>query len=459
MDQDRRRLSEADRRLLDSLVRKRLGAPAAAPDSASSPGKPSADHSRWLDFTRLPGYAEQRMLRSAASAMGLRDPYFLLHEGDAGAVTVIDGRRMLNFSSYDYLGLNHHHEVRAAAKAAIDRYGVSASASRLVAGERPVHRALEKALAAHYGQEACLTFVGGHAANVSTIGALLGPRDLVVHDSLAHNSIVMGAHLSRAERRPFPHNDLGALDSMLESIRDQYERVLIVAEGLYSMDGDLCDLPGLIAIKERRQAWLMIDAAHDLGVLGRRGAGVFEHYGVEPRRVDIWMGTLSKTLSACGGYVAGAAPLVDYLKHSAGGFVYSVGMPPPVAAAALAALEIMHREPERVERLRANARAFAAACRRAGLDVGSSVSEAIVPVMTGDSVRAVALSQRLFERGINVQPIIAPAIPERQARLRFFLSSEHAPADLAATARAIADELAEVSGAAPSALVRRFGGA
>jgi 8-amino-7-oxononanoate synthase len=455
MNQDRRRLSEADRRLLDSLVRKRLGVSPAAPAPAKPADPQGVDHSRWLDFDNLPGYAEQRLLRSAAAAMSLKDPYFLLHEGDAGAFTVIGGRRLLNFSSYDYLGLNHHPAVRSAAREAIDRYGISASASRLVAGERPVHRALEAALAAHYGQEACLTFVSGHAANVATIAALLGPRDLVLHDALAHNSIVMGAELSRAERRSFAHNDLVALDSMLESVRDRFERVLIVAEGLYSMDGDLCDLPGLIAIKERRQAWLMIDAAHDLGVLGERGLGVFEHFGADPRRVDIWMGTLSKTLAACGGYIAGAAPLIDYLKHAAGGFVYSVGMPPPVAAAALTALEILHREPQRVQRLRDNARAVSAACRRAGLDIGLSAGEAIVPVMTGDSIRAAALSQRLFERGINVQPIIAPAIPERLARLRFFLSSEHAPGDLAASVQAIAEEFAAVGDAAPAALVRR----
>ena len=198
MDRDHRRLSEADRRLL-GLAR----AKAAGRVRGFSRGSRAARRSRrWTTrarspSTRLQGYAEQRLLRSAGAAMGLRDPYFLLHEGDAGASTVIDGRRMLNFSSYDYLGLNRHPAVRAAAREAIDRYGVSASASRLVAGERPVHRALEAALARHYGQEACLTFVSGHAANVSTIGALLGPRDLVVHDALAHNSIVMGAQLSR----------------------------------------------------------------------------------------------------------------------------------------------------------------------------------------------------------------------------------------------------------------------
>lgn len=449
-----RLLSENDRQLLDRLVNARVGETAALRAEPKARAAEPADRSAWLDFNTLPGYAEQRLLRSAASAMGLEDPYFLLHEGDAGASTVIGGRRMINFSSYDYLGFNHHPAVRDAARAAVDRYGVSASASRLVAGERPIHRDLESALAKHYRQEECVTYVSGHAANVATIGALMGPRDLVVHDALAHNSIVMGAHLSRAERRTFAHNDMAALDATLQSIRSRYERVLIVVEGLYSMDGDVCDLPALTALKERHQAWLMIDDAHGLGVLGARGLGVFDHFGFDPRRVDIWMGTLSKTLAACGGYIAGPAALIDYLKHAAGGFVYSVAMPPPIAAAALAALELMHAAPERVARLRANARLFAAAARRASLDLGASQGEAIVPIMTGSSIRAVALSQRLSRRNINVQPIIHPAIPERLARLRFFLSSEHAPEEIERSIPIIAEELAATSATSPAALAR-----
>jgi 8-amino-7-oxononanoate synthase len=445
MDQGRRGLTEADRRLLDRLLQARVGASAGPPDRDEPKSRRDADRSAWLEFSNLPGYAEQRLLRSAAAALGIRDPYFLVHEADAGASTVVDGRRMVNFSSYDYLGLNRHPEVRAAARAAIDCYGVSSGASRLVAGERPIHRAVEAALAAHYGQDACLTFVSGHAANVSTISALLGPRDLVVHDALAHNSIVMGAQLSAADRRSFPHNDLSALDSMLRSMRARYERALIVVEGLYSMDGDVCDLPALVELKSRHQAWLMVDDAHGLGVLGRRGQGVFEHFRADPRCIDIWMGTLSKTLAACGGFIAGDAALVDFLKHAAGGFVYSVGMSPPVTAAALAALEIVHREPERPIRLHERARQFAFACRQAGLDLGTSIGEAIIPVMTGNSIRAVALSQRLAQRNVNVQPIIAPAVRDGLARLRFFLSSEHDEEEIAGSVQAIAQEYAALS--------------
>ena len=454
MDQDRRGLTEADRRLLDRLVQARARASATSEARDERSAAPRDDHSAWLDFNNLPGYAEQRLLRSAGAALGLKDPYFLLHEGAAGAATVIGGRRLINFSSYDYLGLNRHPEVRAAAHAAIERYGVSASASRLVAGERPIHRALEGALAAHYGRDACLTFVSGHAANVSAISALLGPRDLVVHDALAHNSVVMGAQLSAADRRSFPHNDVTALDSLLASIRGRYERALIVVEGLYSMDGDVCALPALLELKDRHQAWLMIDDAHGLGVLGARGRGVFEHFGVDPRQVDIWMGTLSKTLAACGGFIAGDAALIDFLKHAAGGFVYSVAMPPAIAAAALAALGILHGEPERTARLRSNARLFASACREAGLNLGTSVGEAIIPVMTGDSIRAVALSLRLSQRNVNVQPIIAPAVPDGLARLRFFLSSEHSEEDIASSVQAIAEEYAALSGATAAAILQ-----
>jgi 7-keto-8-aminopelargonate synthetase-like enzyme len=189
----------------------------------------------------------------------------------------------------------------------------------------------------------------------------------------------------------------------------------------------------------------MVDDAHGLGVLGQRGLGVFEHFGVDPRCIDIWMGTLSKTLAACGGFIAGAAALVDFLKHAAGGFVYSVGMPPPIAAAALAAIEIVHREPERSARLHERARQFALACCEAGLDLGTSIGEAIIPVMTGDSIRAVALSQRLAQRNVNVQPIIAPAVPDGLARLRFFLSSEHDEEEIAGSVQAIAQEYAALS--------------
>lgn len=435
-------LNEGDRRRLDEIVRNRLGA--AKPERAPSAPAPERLFKDALDFETLPGYRELKLQRSMAAVAGLENPFFHLHETGAGATTQIGGRSFTNFSSYDYLGLNSHPKVRAAAHAALDAFGASASASRVVAGERPVHRTLERALARHYGQEDSVAFVSGHATNVATIGAILGPKDLIVHDSLAHNSILAGAILSGAERRSFPHNDFAALDALLSSLRPQFERALIVVEGLYSMDGDVPDLPALIDVKSRRGAWLMVDDAHGLGVLGPRGFGLFEHAGIDPRCVDIWMGTLSKTLAGCGGFIAAATTLVEYLKCMSGGFVYSVGLSPPLAAAAAAALSVLHDEPARVERLHRLSRLFFEEANAAGLNTGTSAGLAIIPVILGNSVLAVALSQKLFERGINVQPIIHPAVPERAARLRFFLTSEHDEDQIRGAVRTIAESMREL---------------
>ncbi|WOJ90542.1 aminotransferase class I/II-fold pyridoxal phosphate-dependent enzyme [Methylocapsa polymorpha] len=437
-------LHDNDRRLLDKIVLSRLNSQSTAVSPPASHAYDEVARGGWTDFQNLPGYHELALQRSMAAVVGLDNPFFHLHETAAGATTLIGGRQFINFSSYDYLGLNQHPEVRAAAHAAIDAFGVSASASRVVAGERPGHRALERALAKHYSQDDCIAFVSGHATNVSTISAILGPKDLIVHDSLAHNSILAGAALSRAERRSFPHNDCDALDAILISLRGQFERVLIVVEGLYSMDGDVPDLPRLVEIKRRHDAWLMVDDAHGLGVLGSSGYGLFEHFGTDPRDVDIWMGTLSKTLAGCGGFIAGATALVEYLKCMSGGFVYSVGLSPPLAAAAATALAILHREPERVERLRRLSRMFLDAAKSQGLNTGTSAGHAIIPIIVGNSVRAVALSQKLFQQGVNAQPIIHPAVPERSARLRFFLTAEHSAGQISDAVSAIGRAMKEI---------------
>jgi 8-amino-7-oxononanoate synthase len=381
-------------------------------------------------FDRHPAYEKMLVPKAAADRLGLRNPFFIAHDGVAGAVTRIEGREYLNFSSYNYLGLCGHPAVNKAALEAIGRYGTSSSASRLVAGERPIQRELEEALAELYGVEDCIVFVSGHATNVSTIATLFGPRDLVIHDSLIHNSVLEGIKLSGATRRSFPHNDTQALDAILADIRGQFERVLIVVEGHYSMDGDIPDLPALINIKRRHGCFLMVDEAHALGVLGQTGRGSFEHHGIDPKGVDIWMGTLSKTLAGCGGYIAGSRALVELLKYAAPGFVYSVGIAPPLAAASLAALKLMLKEPERVARLQENGRLFLKLAQEAGLDTGTSQGFAIVPVITGSSLKAAKLSNALFERGVNVQPVIYPAVEERSARLRFFLSAMHRGQDL-----------------------------
>lgn len=421
---------QAKTQLIDRILGRKSGTdePQALPAARGTvPARVSPAFTR---FDRHPGYEKMLVPKAAADRLGLDNPFFRVHEGMAGATSRIAGREYVNFSSYNYLGLSGHPEVNQAAKDAIDHYGTSASASRLVAGERPVQRELEQALADLYGVEDCIVFVSGHATNVSTIGYLFGPRDLVVHDSLIHNSVLQGIELSGATRRPFAHNDLAALDQILAETRSRFERVLIVVEGHYSMDGDTPDLPALVDIKRRHQAFLMVDEAHSLGVLGATGKGLHEHYGVNGREVDIWMGTLSKTLAGCGGYIAGERALVEHLKYAAPGFVYSVGIAPSLAAASIASLRIMRQEPQRVQRLQDNTRLFLQCAKAAGLNVGMSQGHSIVPLMTGSSIKAARLSSQLFERGINAQPILYPAVEEKAARLRFFLSSEHSQAQM-----------------------------
>jgi 8-amino-7-oxononanoate synthase len=429
-------LSDEEKARLIARMASRAGPAPAAPTIEQAPAPD--------DLSDLPDYQEIKAMRSASALLGVPDPYFQSHEGLAGAATVIDGRRCLNFSSYDYLGLSGDPRVATAAKAAIDRYGMSVSASRLVAGERPLHRALEEALAELHGAEAALSFVSGHATNVTVIGRVAGRQDLVLHDAYAHNSIVQGAQLSGAQRASFPHNDAAAAERLLAERRKRFKRVLIVIEGHYSMDGDVPDLPAFVAMARRHRAWLMVDEAHATGVLGATGRGVAERFGLDPKDVDLWMGTLSKSLASCGGYVAGRRDLVDYLRYSAPGFVYSVGMSPPVAAAALEALVILGAEPERVARLNANARLFLERAKAAGLDTGGSEGLAIVPVITGSSIVAARLSHALLERGVAVQPILHPAVPERSARLRFFLSASHTPPQIEAAVAATAEALEEV---------------
>ena len=410
--------------------------------SPASITQPPAPTTVWdTSFANLPGYRAMKTQLVAGQMLGLGNPFHRLHESRSGAHAVIEGRPCLNYASYDYLGLNGHPAITEAVTAAVAEWGTSVSASRLTAGERPVHREFERELAEVYDADACLVFVSGHATNVSAIAALVGPKDLVIHDSLAHNSIVVGADLSHGQRRLFPHNDLDALERLLESSRHQFERCLIVTEGLFSMDGDGPDLARLVEIKERWGAWLMIDEAHSLGVLGATGRGIAEHAGVDPRRVDIWMGTLSKTLVGCGGYIAGPAPLIEFLKYMAPGMVYSVGLPVPTAVASLTALRLMRAEPERVGRLQRIGSHFLDRACAAGLDTGESWGAAVTPIIIGDSLRTVVLADRLFARGINAFPIIPPGVPERSARLRFFLSAAHTIEDIDRTVDMVAEEL------------------
>ena len=392
-------------------------------------------------FADLPIYRVIVKHREIGRLFEIEDPFYRCHEARHGVTTQIAGRNYVNFASYDYLGLNQHPAVADAAKTAIESLGTSVSASRIVAGERPLHQELERALADFYGVEASVAFVSGHATNVSTISTLMTPDDLIVYDDLSHNSLLVGTRLSGATAFAFRHNDADALEALLKQHRHLHKRALIVAEGLYSMDGDMADLPRLVALKEKYGAWLMIDEAHALGVLGATGRGSAEHFGIDPTRVDIWMGTLSKALASCGGYVAGKQELIDVLKYQAPGLVYSVGLSPPLAAAAKASLGVLKAEPERVARVQANGKLFLSLARAAGMDTSTSEGYAVVSVIVGDLINAGRMADRLLARGLNVLPIIYPAVPIKAARLRFFLTSEHTPTQVRAAVRIMREEL------------------
>jgi 8-amino-7-oxononanoate synthase len=421
--------------------------PGGGPTTPAFRVRPPAEPDHVTDFALWPEYRALRARLDQLESQGIESPFFQVHDGVTGSHAVIGGRRVLNFANYNYLGLSGDPEVTRAAQDAVARWGSSVSASRVVSGERPIHAALEGEIAHFLGVDDAIVFIGGHPANVSTISHLFATDDVILCDALMHNSAVQGAEFSGARRLTFPHNDWRTLDTMLQRVRGRHRRALILLEGVYSADGDVPDLRRFIEVKERHGALLMVDEAHSLGVLGATGRGIAEHAGVDPSAVDIWMGTLSKSLASCGGYIAGATALVEYLKYTAPGFLYSVGIPPSNAAAALAALRKLIAEPERVAALKQRAAYFLHRCREAGLDTGASAGTPVIPVIVGDSLRAAKLSAVLLAAGVNVQPMVAPAVPNDRARLRFFVASTHSEAEIDSTVRLVVDAMRALEGA------------
>ena len=410
-------------------------------DAETPVAAPAAIEEAFWNPAKFPEYEDLKERIAMAEAFGLQNPYFSVHEALCGDTTVVNGKQMINFSSYNYVGNSGDPVVSQAAKDAIEKYGTSVSASRVASGEKPLTLELEKALADFFGTEDSIVLVSGHATNVTVIGHIVGAGDLIVHDALAHDSIIQGAKLSGAKRRPFPHNDWEALDRMLTNLRPHYRRVLIAIEGTYSMDGDIPELPKFIEVKKKHKALLLVDEAHSAGVVGPTGRGVGEYFDVVRSDVDMWMGTLSKSFASCGGYIAGSKALVEYLKYTTPGFVYSVGIPPPNAAAALAATKQMIAHPERSKKAKDNAALFVKLLKERGINTGMTKDTAVVPAIIGNSVLCLQVSDSLKKRGINVQPILYPAVEEDQARLRFFLSSLHQESQLLHTANVLKEEL------------------
>nr|WP_269586370.1 aminotransferase class I/II-fold pyridoxal phosphate-dependent enzyme [Roseibium sp. Sym1] len=332
--------------------------------------------------------------------------------------------------------------VATAAQAAIEKYGTSVSASRIVSGERPIHLELEAAIADFVGTEAAIVFVGGFSTNEDTIAHLMGEGDVIFHDEYIHKSAQLGAAMSGAKAVSFPHNDLDALEKSLQTHREQGKNALVVVEGVYSMDGDIPDLPKLIELKRRYQTLLMVDEAHSIGVLGKTGRGLAEHFDIDPDEVDIWMGTLSKSFASCGGYIAGNAELIEYLRYTAPGFVYSVGLAPPMAAAALKALQLTQEEPQRVSQLHSRVLLFHTLAREAGINIGeANEASAVLPVIIGQSDVTIALSRTLMDKGILALPIGYPAVSKSKSRIRFFISCSHTDDDIRSAVEVISNEI------------------
>ena len=413
--------------------------PTPKPADLSSTHVLSEIPTEFYQFHQSPEYLNLRQDLDRVEELG--NPFFEVHEGTARDKTQIGGQELLSYASYNYLGLSGDTRIIEATEAAIRQYGTSVSASRVVAGERPIHRQLEQEIADFLGTEDSIILVGGHATNVSTIGHLFRTKDLILCDALSHNSIREGCQLSGATVIEFPHNNSNALEQLLQEHRQAYEKVLIAIEGVYSTDGDLAPLPEIVALKKQYKTFLLVDEAHSIGTLGATGRGVGEYFDVAAEDVDLWMGTLSKSFASCGGYIAGCKELVEYLKYTSPGFVFSVGMSPANTAAALKAIQVLKTEPERVAQLRERAALFLQLAQEMKLNTGASHDSPVIPVIVGEPYKAVQLSRSLLQCGINAQPMVFPSVPYNAARVRFFLTSLHSEEQIEATIVAIASSL------------------
>ncbi len=377
------------------------------------------------DFTQSPEYQEFHARQQALLGTGMENPYFVVHDSPLTNTSLMDGHKVLNFGSYNYTGMSGRKEVQEAAKAAIDKYGTSASGSRLLAGEKSLYQVLERELAEWKNAEDALVLVGGHSTNVTFVGNFCGKDDLILYDALAHNSIDQGCRLSEATVKPFPHNDVEALDSILRTQRDKFAKVLIIIEGAYSMDGDIADVPAFVAVKKKYGCFLMVDEAHSTCVIGKTGGGVDEYFNLSREDIDIKMGTLSKGLGTCGGFLAGRKEIIDYLRYNLPGFVFSVGISPPLAAATLEAIRLMQSDHTIMGRMEDNINTFVAEAHKRGMNTCLAGHTAIIPIMVGKDEDAFLLSNMLRHMGVFVPPAVYPAVPRGKARLRFCVISEH----------------------------------
>jgi glycine C-acetyltransferase len=351
-------------------------------------------------------------------------------ESEQRARTRFDGRDVINLASNNYLGLAAHPRLKEAAAKAAMEFGAGSGVVRTIAGTMSLHTELERRFAQFKGAEAALMFQAGFTANSGTVAAILTKEDVIVSDQLNHASIIDGARLSKAEIKVFPHKDVAAADRLLAESKAPGRRQLLITDGVFSMDGDIAPLPALVEVAEKHGAIMMIDDAHASGVLGSGGKGTVSHFGLDPRRVDVQVGTLSKAIGVLGGFIAGPSHLIEWLVNRGRPFLFSTSAPPAVAAACLAALDVIRDEPERIDRLWSNTNFFKKGLHGLGFDTGASETP-ITPVIAGEEATAVELSRLLWEEGVFSPAIVFPTVAKGQSRVRTIVTADHREEDLA----------------------------
>jgi len=371
-----------------------------------------------------------RAMNDRVNMLRENDLYFYnqpISELRGGARVLVNGREMGMFASYSYLGLIGHPRINAAAKAAVDRYGTGTHGVRTLAGTLKLHTELEETIAEFKHAEAAITYTSGYATNLAVISTLMGRGDYVLSDKLNHASIVDGCLMSGAEFRRFRHNEMDDLEHRLQQVPNGVAK-LVVADAIFSMDGDVIDFPRMVELCRKYNAWLMVDEAHSVGVLGKTGRGIEEHFGLWDS-IDIKMGTLSKTIPSVGGYVAGKKELVQYLRHASRAYIFSAALPPAQAAAANEAFKVILDEPWRIEKVNANADQFIQGLKKRGFDTLLTTT-AIVPVLCGSDERAFAITRECQHHDLFVLPVVSPAVPEGLARLRATVTAAHEPQEI-----------------------------
>jgi 8-amino-7-oxononanoate synthase len=385
-----------------------------------------------MDFHNTNDAVTRRIkaMTDRVSHLKANDLYFYnqpVQEMRGGAKAVVRGREMGMYASYSYLGLVGHPRINEAAKKAVDKFGTGTNGVRTLAGTLTLHNELEETIANFKHTEAAITYSSGYATNLSVISTMMGRGDYVFSDKINHASIVDGCLMSGAEFRRYRHNDMEHLEGLLKNAPADVAK-LVIADSVFSMDGDIIDLPKVVELCKKYNAWLMIDEAHSLGVLGEKGTGIEEYFNLYDG-IDIKMGTLSKTIPSVGGYVAAKEEIISYLRHASRAYIFSAALPPAQAAAANEAFKVILDEPWRIERLNENTRQFIGGLKSMGFDT-LLTETAIVPVICGDDETAFTMTREVQHQDVFVLPVVSPAVQEGLARLRATVTAAHEPADI-----------------------------